>query len=201
MMIELNEFEFPAKDFLRMCRRQQGIKFFLVWAYASVFMYSLAIAEEDWITSSCFSAVMALFLFLVSYFVSRYYAFSKKNLAMFQKRTWSFDEQKYYVITEDGSEGSGPLSTFISADVWNDYYRLYVGTFACFPILKSAFRSEEDRRRFETEILAPILRKKSWKRYVIFVIISALLLGTGFALRAATSSDEYNEAETNYIEE
>ncbi|MDR3197709.1 MAG: hypothetical protein LBU34_07550 [Planctomycetaceae bacterium] len=202
-MIELNEFEFPAKDFLRICRWQNGIHCCWVWCYVNVILLPLFIASNEWIRCPIAMVITGIVFFIFNYFMSRYYAFSKNFISMFQKRKLSFDDWKYYATTEDGSEGSGPLSHFQYAGVWKDYYLLYIVPSGFVPIPKSAFQSEEDRLRFETEILIPRLKKKPsfWKPVVIFLIISAVLIGTGFVLRSTANFSNDDTFETNYNEE
>jgi hypothetical protein len=202
-MIELNEFEFPAKDFLRIYRWQLGIHSCWVGCYASVIVLCASIVLDVWIILPITMVILGIVYFIQIYFMSRYFAFSKNSIIMFQKRKLSFDDRKYYVTKEDGSEGNGPLSHFLYARVGKDYYLLYINGFNYLPIPKSAFRSEEDRLRFEAEILIPALKKKPsiWKPLVIFLIISAVLIGTGLVLRSTINFDNDNSFETNYFDE
>jgi len=54
-----------------------------------------------------------------------------------------------------------------------------------YPIPFSAFRSEEDRIRFETEILGDKLKTKAipWKKILVFLLVSAFLIGLALLLR------------------
>ncbi|MDR1268069.1 MAG: hypothetical protein LBK82_00960 [Planctomycetaceae bacterium] len=230
-MIELNEFEFSAKDCLRICLYfwRNGITNVWIWCYTSVILLFSALTgnenerriilrffflnnNEDlaltwngneWIIYLIKIVSLGIALFILNYTMAQYNAFTKNFTNIFQKRKLSFDDQKYYVTTKDESEGSGSLSLFPFARVWKDYYLLYINPFRFVPIPKSAFRSEEDRLRFETEILLPKLKKKPpfWKPFVIFLIFSAILMGTSFVLRSTFDFSNNDIFKTNYIEE
>lgn len=185
MRIELDELECPAKDFFRVVFWAQFTDFLWYWAYLTAVLYAAAIIFDDWMFFGIFSVVVAMVFLLTVYFTSRYYAYSKENSVHFQKRKMTFENDKYHVVCEDETETHGPLSHFHKADIFCDYYRLFLSNMAFYPIPVSAFRSDEERLRFETEILGDKLKMQAipWKKTLIFLLVSTLLLGMAFVLR------------------
>jgi len=119
-----------------------------------------------------------------------YYSLCRKALPLanethlFQKRKVSFADDKFHIQCEDGSESHVLLSHVIKADRLGEYYRLFLNRLNFSPILVSAFRSEEDRLRFETEILGDKLKANTipWKAILIFLVVSACLLGSVYVM-------------------
>jgi len=60
----------------------------------------------------------------------------------------------------------------------------YVSVPSFIPVPISAFHSENDRIRFESEILGDKLKKQTfpWKSLLIFLLVSACLLGAACML-------------------
>ena len=184
-MIELDEFEFKAKECFRLMFWTHAVKALWVWAYLTIFMCAGAIVLGDWMFPVIFSVVLAITFLVSSYFEGRYYAYSKENNAVFQKRRWTFGNSTYHIVCEDGTEAQGPLSHIYKADIWCDCYCIFVSNMMYYPIPFSAFRSEEDRIRFETEILGDKLKTKAipWKKILVFLLVSAFLIGLALLLR------------------
>ena len=184
-MIELDEFEFPAKDYFWMVFWSYFVKRFWVWAYATIVLCAFTIFSCNWMFSITVSVLVAVCFLHSSYSMGRYYAYSKENNALFQKRKMSFGNDVYHIVCEDGSEGQGPLSHICKADILHGYYRLFVDNMSCFHIPVSVFHSEDDRIRFETEILGKKLKMRaiSWKQIFVFLLVSAFLLGSACVRR------------------
>ena len=181
-MIELDELECPAKDIFRVVFWAHFMNFLWNWAYLTVVLCAAAIIFDDWIIFGILSVLVAVAFLLTAYCTGRHYAYSKENAVHFQKRKMTFENDKYHIVCEDGTETHGPLSHFHKADIFCGYYRLFLGNMAFYPIPVSAFRSEKERLRFETEILGDKLKKKVvlWKEILHFLLLSALLLGLAF---------------------
>jgi hypothetical protein len=150
----------------------------------TVISCAAAIIFDEWIAASIFSVLLALIFLIAAYCTGRYCAYSKENHVLFQKRKMTFGNDMYHIICEDESEGHGPLSHFYKTELFCDYYLLYMSNMTCYPIPVSAFRDEEERTRFETEILGDKLKTKviPWKGILLFLWLSACLLGTAFML-------------------
>ena len=78
-------------------------------------------------------------------------------------------------------------------DRLGNYYRLFMNKISFVPIPISAFRSEEDRKRFE-ELFHDKMPSKTalLKQVVIFLLVSVLLLGSAYAVRIPTAPSEDN---------
>jgi len=184
-MIELDEFEFKAKDYFWMTFWSHLAKRFLVLAYATVFLLACGIITGDWVLPIIVPILVAICFLYSSYSMGRYYAYSKENNAFFQKRKMTFGNSTCHVACEDGFETKVPISRFNEADILYGYYLLFVGNMSFYPIPFSAFCSEEDRIRFETEILGDKLKTKTipWKKILVFLLVSAFLIGLALLLR------------------
>ena len=186
-MIELDEFEFPAKDYFRMEFWQRAVRSFWVWAYLTVFFYAVyyGVLQDDVFFPTFMSIWLIVALLAIAYFMGRSNAYSKTNRAVLQKRKMSFGGGKYHIACADGTEGQGPLDHLHMAYILCGYYCLFVSSVNYYAVPLTAFRSEEDRMRFETEILGDKLKKRlfPWKRIVIFLIVSSLMIGLACLLR------------------
>jgi len=185
-MIELDEFEFPAKDYFRIVCWQRTVRSLWVWAYLTVFFYTFyGIIGNDVLFPTVVSVCFMMFLLATAYFTGRSHAYSKTNCAILQKRRMSFGDGKYHIACTDGTEGQGPLDHIHMAYILCGYYCLFVNSMNYYAVPLTAFRSEEDRMRFETEILSDKLKKGllPWKRIVVFLIVSALMIGLTCLLR------------------
>jgi len=104
---------------------------------------------------------------------------SPNNTILYQKRNISFEVDKFRVQAEDGSEACILLKHMLQANRSGDYYRLFLWNRMVYLLIPvSAFRSEEDRIRFETEILGNKMKKESshailWKRIGVFFCMLA----------------------------
>lgn len=192
-MIETNEYEFPAGDYFRMMFRHQLKIYFWAWSYLSVFLCSLAIFSGEWCFSVSSISAVAIFFLAAAYFRARNFAYSTENRSALQKRTMRFDENMYHLVGEDGTEARGPLEHIHRADIACGYYRLYINKINYYVIPWTAFRSEEDRGRFENEILGDKLKRKSipWKRMILFLLISTILLGLSICARDTERIEDF----------
>ena len=103
------------------------------------------------------------------------------------KRKMTFENGFYHIVVEDGSEGKGPLSHFVRASMSRGYYLLHMSNTYFYPIPFTAFRSEGDKVRFETEILGDKLKKETspWKSIFLLLLLSAGLLALAYMLPRA----------------
>jgi hypothetical protein len=200
MKIELNPFEISSGDFFRLIFWLHAKTYCWTFVYASIILSGLAIATKIWIASLVGISTIAVIFTLIVVLNMRYLAFSKETFLIRQKRTIFLDEKNCHIVCEDGSDANIPTTYFISIDVTDKYYRIYLSSNGFLPILKTAFRSEEDRIAFETEFFGMKLQKTmiTWKKIVVFLIIGATLLGVGWCIGWAI---RYNTiTETNYID-
>lgn len=184
-MIELDEFGIPAKDFFWMTFRSKVTHVLWFMAYLMILPCALTIVSGDLTLLIVLSVVVPVMILFISFFQARFLAYSKKNQFILQKRKWTFENGTYHVVVEDGSEGRGPLNSIIKADISCGYYRLFMTNMYYVPIPVTAFRSEEDRILFETEILGGKMDAKArrWKKIVVFFLVSVCLLGAAYAFR------------------
>ncbi|MDR1140413.1 MAG: hypothetical protein LBL62_01885 [Planctomycetaceae bacterium] len=182
MKIELNPFEISSKDFFRQIFWLHAKVYCWVFAYASIFLCGLAIATKIWIASLIGISILAVIFTSAVMLSVGYLAFSKKAFSLRQKRTIFLDEKNCHIVCEDGLDTNIPTTYFSSIIVAEKYYRIYLSSNTFVPILKTAFRSEEDRISFETEIPGVKLQKTTitLKKIIIFLIIEAILLGLGW---------------------
>jgi hypothetical protein len=107
---------------------------------------------------------------------------SAKDTTTYQKRKISFDTDKFHIQTDDGSESHILLTHFPKVYRLGNYYCVFLDTASFMPIPVTAFRSEEDRIRFETEIFGDKFKTNSfsWKPLLIFLLVSACLIGSAY---------------------
>jgi hypothetical protein len=171
-MIELNEFDYPRREYVKMIRPYllRGC----YWGLAYI-----AFVLSAWLLDFDGGLFMFLFLFVCpfslyisyTYLNGWFFAASAKDTHFYQKRTMSFDADKFHVQEEDGSESHISLNQILRADCYGNYYRLFLNNYCMLPVPVSAFRSDEDRMRFETEILGDKLKKGlSWAYGVICIV-------------------------------
>ena len=179
-MIELDEFEFPAKDYFWMTFWSVLSWLLYIFAFLTVFLFSWALVSNNWMLPIIISAL----LFGISPFFAYLSAYWSVDCILTLKRKMTFENGFYHIVLEDGSEGKGPLSHFAKASMSRGYYLLYMSNMYVYPIPFTAFRSEEDRVRFETEILGDKLKKEtiSWKSTFLFLLLSAGLLALAYLL-------------------
>ena len=186
-MIELDEFELSEKHMVHMVGWFGVVCELWIWAYLTVFLLAVyVISPGNWIFTPIFFAVLMAFSLLTFYFIWRYCDYS-----CLPKLKMAFGEGMYRMVS-DGSEVQKPLSDIVKADISNDSYRLFMNKMVYYPIPITAFRSEEDRIRFETEILGDKLKRFSipWKTVIIFLLVSACVLGLALMLRLSRDSLE-----------
>ena len=168
-MIELNEFAIPRREYLKLIAWQTlplGLMFIALW------LSFVAIGIPT------FMSLIILFFYLaliggIFWSICYQYGLSPKNTFLYQKRKISFDTDKIHIHVEDGFETHFLLSYILRVDRTGNYYRLFSLNYHFhFLIPVSAFRSEDDRKRFETEIVQKISpRATLWKWLGICLII------------------------------
>ena len=178
-MIELDEFSISRDEYFRLVFRPRLKIYYWICACFAVVFLAMTIAFDDWkfpVVGFLTGVVAGL---ITVYIKCRYYL---PPANYHQKRKLSFDADKFHAQIEDGSESHILLHHIIRADRFGGYYRLFLNRINYYPIPISAFRSEEDRRRFEAEILGDKLKTKTvpWKAILIFVLLSACLLGLAY---------------------
>ena len=196
--IETKEFEFPAKDYFRLALRGQIPIVSWTIAYAAIVMFVLAIIADDWRVGVVGVVGLLIVIPIVSYLKIWYVAYSKDNRNVFKKRRWTFNANEFHVLSESGAESHGPLNDLVlRATVSCGYYCLFASKMLFYPLPFTAFESEEDRLYFEKEILADKFQKAKfpWRKFLIFLVISAILLGGGYLSRPAQDSRYYDAYE------
>ncbi len=186
-MIELDEFEYPATDYFRyLLWYYMKVSFWLL-AYAAVGIFPVnlywTLVDGEWdafVLVFYFSLVAStlLFLLLCALHISR----SKENRHVWKRRKITFDDQMMNVVCEDGSESHSLWNHIIKARIIGKYFILFLSQQVFYPIPLSAFRSDEDRKKFETEILGPKLLKNRfpWLWLVVFVLVAAAAFGMSY---------------------
>jgi hypothetical protein len=185
-MIELDEFEFPRRELIKLFFRQLLWSYCKAFAYVAVFAVALAIFSNVWFAPVIVSTVVFFFACLITGSV-RYFQYvpSAKETQFFQKRKISIDADKLHIQTEDGSEAHALLTHYPKVNRLGNYYCVYVNAASYMPIPVTAFRSEEDRIRFETEIFGDVFKGNSifWKPILIFLLVSVCLIGSAYSIR------------------
>lgn len=181
-MIELNEFAFPAKDCFRLMLQQRAARAFLV---ISVLTAYYAGFTRDVMTCLIFTTVVSVGVGIFVCMQSCLLVFTKENKALFQKRKIIFDHEMTNITMEDGCESKTPINHIIRADRTKEYYRLYMNRMSYCAVPLTAFRSEEDRKRFETEILGSKFKTRtSAKFWFTYLLLCGLAAGLGYGLGA-----------------
>jgi hypothetical protein len=188
LMIELNEFEISTVEYMKLFDSMQP-RYEECWAYAyilvivtslSIFIGGLAFPLV--ISFGTFLLLMILLQWLFGKYINNWaYALFLNADHVVQIRKMTFDTDKIHVLSDEGSF-SHLFNRIRRATRSGDYYLLFLSSFtknAFIPVPVSAFRSDEDRMQFETEILGSKLKTKTfpWKKPAIFILISACLLG------------------------
>jgi len=188
-MIELDEFEFPRREHVKIFSRQ--IRKHCCWVFVcyTVSAVAGAIFVNDWVFSFV-SFVLFLLAFLIIcpiiYWLQYLCYFpSAKETHDYQKRKWSFDTDKFHIYNEDGSETHFLRNHIVKVNRFGNYYCVWLNKVSYDPILVTAFRSEEDRIRFEKEILGDKFKTNLivWKPIIIFILVSACLFGLAYTFR------------------
>jgi len=200
-MIELDEYSIPRNDYFQLTFRHLLKRIIWVLAYGAVVFAVMSIFYGCWFPLYAGFPVTLIVVTIICYIQSWNYVPSAKEPHHYQKRKLTFDAGKFHVQLEDGSESHVLLSHVVMADRMGDYYRLFLSKIVFYPVHVSAFRSEEDRTRFEKEILGDKLKTQTfpWKATLIFLLISACLLGSASMLRHPHSAPP--ESEVFYDEE
>ena len=196
--IETKEFEFPAKDYFRLALRHQIKATFWIFAYLIMVIFASAIMSNELAWGVFIVLTFLIVIPIVSYLKIRFLAYSKDNRNVFKKRKWTFDAKEFHVTSESGAESHGPLDDLVfRATVSCGYYCLFAAKMQFYPLPFTAFESEEDRLYFEKEILADKFQKAKfpWKKFLIFLVISTILLGGGYLSRPSQDSRSYDAYE------
>jgi len=184
-MIELDEYSIPRNDFFQLTFRYLLKRVIGVLACGAVVFSAMSIFYGYWFPLYAGFPVTLIVVTIICYFQCWNCVPSAKEPHLYQKRKLTFDAGKFHIQLEDGSESSILLSHIVVADRMGDYYRLFLSKVVFYPIPVSAFRSEEDRTRFEKEILGDKLKTQTfpWRATLIFLLVSACLLGSAWMLR------------------
>ena len=186
-MIELNEFEIPRNKYRMLILFWQPLKQFCwLFAFLVVIGAAYAIFTGVWFLFF-FMLLCGLFGGLIGLVMGGQQRIPPSPHLYYQKRKIIFDMDKFHIQTEDGSEIRILLNSIIKVDCYGSFYCLFLDKFYYIPVAISAFRSAEDRKRFETDILGKKLktRKMLWIQIIIFLLFSACLLGLAFEFRIA----------------
>ena len=186
-MIELDEFEIPQRDYFRVLFRRRIEKLAWFLAYYTIYWCAYLIVYDDWLTFSICLLFGYTLLYGLIYMSTRKVVFNSGNDTLFQKQKITFEGQMFHAITADGAETRAPVdSRFIRAEKMHDYYLLYFDRYSGSLLPFAAFRSGDDKKRFEMEILGDKLKNRtiSKKKIVVFLVISIVVVGLACLLRS-----------------
>ncbi|MGL4943498.1 MAG: hypothetical protein ACRC46_09945 [Thermoguttaceae bacterium] len=158
--IELDEYAITRSDYAKLIFRSSVKRCFWVGFCGAMALLALAILSGNWFFLTITLPILLGVIGVVCTIQCWYNVPSPKAVHLYQKRKTSFDEDQFHIKAEDGSESHLSLSHIEYADRCWRYYRLFLNKVSYVPIPTSAFRTEDDRRRFETEILAGKLKTK-----------------------------------------
>ena len=187
-MIELDEFELSTKEIVPMVCWFMVVYQLWGMAYFTVFILAVHVIRPGiWSSPAIYSTALTAFLLLMMYCMSRYCAFFR-----LPKVKMTFGDGIYRIVCEDGSKEQGSLIRIRKAEYMRGYYRLFMCPMFYYSVPITAFRSEEDRIRFETEILGDKLKRRSipWKAIIIFLLVSACFLGLALMFRLTHYNSE-----------
>ncbi|MGL6194999.1 MAG: YcxB family protein [Thermoguttaceae bacterium] len=188
-MIELNEHAMPKGDMFRvifgaMLWRATKIAFLVIVALAGMFSYNEEMSASILFTLSLLSFILMLvvvYSILVVQFIM--FLLSKHANTIQRKRQFSFDSEMMHILLEDGSNSSTKLDHIVASKRSGNYYKLFLNNYQFVPIPVDAFRSQEDREKFETEILGKTFTKNTLfsKKTLVFLALIVLffVLGRG----------------------
>jgi hypothetical protein len=185
-MIELNEFEYPRREYVKMIRPYllQGCFWGLAY-FVFVLCAWLLVLDGGFFVFTFFIVCPVCLWVSYANLNGWFFASSAKDTHVYQKRKMSFDTDKFHIQEEDGSESHTLLNQILHADRHGNYYRLFLNNYCMLPVPVSAFRSEDDRIRFETEILGDKLKKglSSWTYWTLVIIFIPIFVGVLYVLR------------------
>ena len=198
-MIETKEFDIPSKFLFGLMFRQLMVIFGWISMYSSVVLFALGIIDGDLQYYMLLVVAMAGFFLTFAGFYARTLAFAKENHPITQRRTMKFGDGKYFIDCEDGTQVQAPLTRFHRAKMLCGCYLLYVNQKGYFLVPKTAFRTEEDRKRFETEILGDKLQVASlpWKKVGGLLLFSAIVIG--YALLHQAEEPTFVETDIHHV--
>ncbi|MDR0328403.1 MAG: hypothetical protein LBI05_08925 [Planctomycetaceae bacterium] len=180
-LIELDEFEFPRRELIKLFLRQR-LRWYC-WLFVTcvlILAVALAIFDYDWLYVYAFPPLI-LIIFLGDFCAALHDILSKKR---YPKEKWTFDTNTAHLRLEDGAEAHFPLHHVTNVYRIGNYYHLVIDFINLIPV--TAFRSEEDRIRFETEIFGDKFKTKpimTWKMHLFFLLMSVCLLGLVYSTR------------------
>lgn len=209
-MIELNEYDFPSRDYFRLFSREIFRRYVWIGMYVMAILYALVyfenVAVGEWSSGNfIIMTIILLFLLLLlvayGFGIAAWHAYSKYSRPALQKRRITFDGDMFYINLADGSSSSNRLNHIAFARRSGPYYMLFLNRLAFIPIPGSAFRSEEDRLRFETEILGDKLKKRGFPLIGALAFLFAASVFFGVAHLAGQYVAEHNaRAALTFIE-
>jgi len=186
-MIELDEFAIPKKDYFRIhLRRPRGIILWFI-AYYAIYWSAYIIVFDEWVISSACFLIGSAVLYGLIYRSVHKVVFNNGNETLFQKQKITFEGRTLHAVAADGAETRAPVdSRFIRAEKMHGYYVLYMDRYSYCLLPFTAFRSDDDRNRFETEILGDKLKNRTipTKKIVVFLVISTVVIGLACLLRS-----------------
>jgi len=185
--ITTNEFSLTPKTYLRIILRRWiwslwGV--FLWLGFMSFYLFALAVMHSrvcDGITVFLvfFPMLAALFFALFLYCYGRYWTHHKSNKVVMRNCSATFEKNKIRIVeTDSESVGVFKNEEIYRVETLKDCYLLYVTWIQFFYLPKSAFRDENDRARFEKEILPQFqpLKRTLWKGIFLFLALAVAFL-------------------------
>ena len=175
--ITTNEFSLTPKTYLRIIFRRW------IWGLWSVFLWFgfvtfYLIAYDDW-GGAVFYLILAVSLAVFLYCYGRYLTHHKSNKVIMKNRFATFEKNKIRIVeTDSESVGVFKNEEIYRVETLKDCYLLYVTWIQFFYLPKSAFRDENDRARFEKEILPQFqpLKRTLWKGIFLFLALAVAFL-------------------------
>lgn len=186
-MLELNEFAFPSRDYYRLTLRRTATRFAWFFLYGCSAAGCLGLMGGDMFILLLWVIGAGVIFSLATFLIAWRFVYAKENATIFQKRNVTFDSGFCHYMLEDGTESRFPLNTISFIEAWDDYYLLYLTKHTYMPVLRAAFRSDDDRQRFEAEVVAGKAKQPNVaKDIVIYLLITATLLAAGYWLGKPT---------------
>jgi len=188
-VIELNEFEYPSKDYFWLLFRVFVCYFAWYFAYIALIIFALVFrlrmefgSEIPIIWFPLAILPIVLLTIVLSLTLAARFAYSKNNKCVFEKRKLTFDDSMIHVYVEDGSNSHLRYEQMVSVRKDKKYYYVFLTQAIFYAIPFSAFRTKEDQIRFETEIVGNKLTIDvfPWLSTVTFLWIATILLGIAF---------------------
>lgn len=190
-MIELNEFAFLADDYYRLTLRRIATRFAWFFLYGCSAAGCLGLMGGDMFILLLWAIGAGVIFSLATLLIAWRFVYAKENATIFQKRNVTFDSGFCHYMLEDGTESRFPLNTITQVEVGGDYYLMYLTKHTYMPVLRAAFRSDDDRRWFEAEVVAGKAKQPNVvKAIVIYLLITTALLAAGYWLGKPTRDEQ-----------